>query len=602
MGVTAWVNGDHRHRTSAETMGVETGVSTDTDDPTAVATHRRIVDSLTAPGAPYEMVEVPAWHGSGTVRVYRHAVPLSTLIAEMESANADSPLTVGQGEEYTYAEIGARSRRLARGLADGFSIEPGEHVGIMMANRADYVVALFAVVHLGAVAVLVNSRGSVAEIRGALDEVPCRVVLADGPRAEVLLEVSANAQIVGAGSDPIPPGATPIDELLADSDAHLPPPSVDLDDPCLVLFTSGTSGRAKGVALSHRSVATVLFNMRLVSDINIAVAANKYGIPIDDLRPLVPKMSALLIFPMFHVSGLAAFFVTLMNGGMVATMTRWSPTRAAELIEDNALTIMGGPPFVVDELLSLPDAAERLSTLVNIAPGGQATPPEVVGKISTALPAAQRANGWGMTEVGGSVSIANGDLLAEHPTAAGPMSPTMDVRVTEDGVELPPGQTGDLEIRGGQMMLGYVGRPQETEAAIVDGWLRTGDVGMVDEFGMVHIVDRKKDIVIRAGENISCLEVEGAVSVSGLFADVAAFGVPDARLGEAVVVAVTPKPGGTATAESVIAIARETLPEYKLPAVVIVRSEPMPRTATGKLLKRVVRAEFLAESTTGEDS
>ncbi|MBE7162154.1 MAG: acyl--CoA ligase [Williamsia herbipolensis] len=548
------------------------------------------------------MVEVPAWHGSGTVRVYRHAVALPTLIREMEAANGDSPLTVGQGEEHTYAELGTRAHRLARGLAQQLAVGPGDHIGIVMANRADYIVALFAAVQLGAVAVLINSRGSVAEIRDAFDEVPCRVVLADGPRATILLEAGVNTQIVGAGSDPIPPGVTAIDTLLADSGQDLAPPAIDLDDPCLVLFTSGTSGRAKGVALSHRSVATVLFNMRLVADINIAVAANKYGIPVDDLRPLVPKMSALLIFPMFHVSGLAAFFVTLMNGGMVATMTRWSPTVAADLISDNGLTVMAGPPFVVDELLSLPDAAEKLSSVVNIAAGGQATPPEVSGKVATALPTAQRAAGWGMTEVGGSVSIASGDLLVEHPTATGPMSPTMDVRVTEDGVELPPGLPGELEIRGGQMMLGYIGRPEETAATIVDGWLRTGDIGMVDEHGMVHIVDRKKDIVIRAGENISCLEVEGAVSVSGLFTDVAAFGIPDARLGEAVVVAVTPRPGVTATAESVIAIARETLPEYKLPAVVIVRSEPMPRTATGKLLKRIVRTEFLAESASGEDS
>ncbi|GAA1458039.1 class I adenylate-forming enzyme family protein [Williamsia maris] len=573
-------------------------MTTINEDPAAVTSaYDDIVDGLTRSGADYEMIETPSPHGSGTVRHFRHASPtLDAIVSDFEDRHGPRSLTIGHGGSYTYSEVFARSRRLAWSLHHELGITAADRVGIMMLNRADYLVALFAAIRIGAVAVLLNSRASVSETRDALADVPCAVVLADGKRIDQLQTIGTVACLVTVDAGQADTDVRSIDDLIDRAVEDAPQASAHPDETSVILFTSGTSGRAKGVALSHRAMGTVVHNMRFVTDVNLEFASRTYSIPIADMRPLMPTVSTLLVFPLFHVSGIAALMVTMNSGGVIATMPRWSPEEAVRLISENGLTLMAGPPLTVDELLSVPGSDVALSSLINVVPGGQATPPNVTAKISTGLPNAQRSAGWGMTEVGGSVCTANGQILRAIPTTSGPMSPTMDVRVTDGGAVLQTGEVGELEIRGGQVMSEYVGRPAETREAFVDGWLRTGDVGYVDEYNLVHIVDRKKDIVISAGENISCAEVEAVIAASGLFEEVAAFGVPDDRLGERLVVAVSPADGITVDVEDVLVIARTTLPEYKIPSAVQMRTARMPRTATGKVLKRLLRDEYQRHS------
>jgi acyl-CoA synthetase (AMP-forming)/AMP-acid ligase II len=201
-----------------------------------------------------------------------------------------------------------------------------------------------------------------------------------------------------------------------------------------------------------------------------------------------------------------------------------------------------------------------------------------------------------MTETGGSVCTAGGDILAAHPGTSGPMSPTMDVRVTDQlGAEVPVGDVGELEVRGALVMAGYVDRPTDTAQAFDGDWLRTGDLGYVDEHGLVYVVDRKKDLVISSGENISCVEVEAALAKTDRFVEVAAFGVPDDRLGERLVVAVTARTDAPELDEDAVRdLARAELPEYKVPAEVVLDLGPLPRTATGKVIKRELRRRYLA--------
>ncbi|MCX4095864.1 class I adenylate-forming enzyme family protein [Nocardia sp. alder85J] len=305
-------------------------------------------------------------------------------------------------------------------------------------------------------------------------------------------------------------------------------------------------------------------------------------------------MSPLLVFPLFHVSGLAGLLIAMSTGGQIVTMSRWNPAHAVGLVEKYKLTLVAGPPMAVDELLAEPDAAQRLSSLVNLAPGGQANPPNVSRRIANVLPAAQRSVGWGMTETGGSVCTANGILLAAFPDTLGPMSPTMDVRVTDAaGAPLPAGEIGELELHGGLVARGYLGRAADA-GTFDDNWLRTGDIGYVDEYGLVYIVDRSKDIIIAAGENISCLEVEAVLAASDEFVEVAVFGVPDPRLGERVVAAVTLRAGISLSAEDIRELAGRSLPPYKVPAEILFDMSPLPRNATGKLLKRELRARYPA--------
>ncbi|WP_019929110.1 class I adenylate-forming enzyme family protein [Nocardia sp. BMG111209] len=563
-------------------------------DPAEVmACYREFERELTAAGGPFETVVVDPNDG-GPVRSYRYAAPnFYAAVAELETRFRDHVLVTDESGSATYHEILDRARRLATALYDRYRIGPGDRVGIMMANRSEYLVVLFAAARLGAVAVLYNSRGSAAEIAAATADVPSAVVVADPRRLEILREVAPGATLIttnSTGPEDVPALGDLIDRA-GDTAARHP---ATADATCLILFTSGTSGRAKGVALTHRNIGNVVLNMKFVSECNIRFASRQYGIGVDDLRSFTPAMSPLLVFPLFHVSGLAGLLIAMNTGGQIVTMSRWVPAHAAGLVERYRLTLVAGPPLAVDELLAEPDAAQRLSSLVNLAPGGQANPPNVSRRIADTLPAAQRSVGWGMTETGGSVCTANGILLAAFPDTLGPMSPTMDVRVVDaTGNPLPAGAVGELELRGGLVARGYLG-PAADAGAFHDDWLRTGDIGRLDRYGLVYIVDRSKDIIIAAGENISCLEVESVLAATDEFVEVAVFGVPDRRLGERVVAAVTLRAGVSLTAEDIRELAGRSLPGYKVPAEIVFDMSPLPRNATGKLLKRELRARYLA--------
>ncbi|PXW25994.1 UNVERIFIED_CONTAM: acyl-CoA synthetase (AMP-forming)/AMP-acid ligase II [Williamsia faeni] len=557
---------------------------------TVIATYREIEHELTAVEAPFETVEIAG--SGGAIRSYRHVPENFYDVAEaIEEQFADNVLTVSP-QTWTYGEVFARARRLAAAFVDRYGIGPGDRVGIMMANQPYYLVSLLAITRIGAVAVLYNSRSSRAEIGSATSDVRSSVIIADPKRIALIDQSDCESVLISTESIEGMEVAT-LADLIDGADKDSERCVVSPESVCMILFTSGTSGRAKGVLLTHRNLGNVVLNMRYVLECNLRFAARQYGISVDEIRALMPPVSSLLIFPLFHVSGFAALMVTMQSGGLVATMEGWDPERAAGLVEEHKLTLMAGPPMVVDELLMQPSAQERLGSLMNVVPGGQVTPSNVKSKIAATLPNAQRSSGWGMTETGGSVCTANGALLGIFPDTLGPLSPTMDARVMDaDGHEVPSGSVGELEIRGGLVMAGYAG-PDGSVVETPDNWFRTGDLGFIDEFGLVYVVDRAKDIVISAGENISCVEIENVLIASDWFVEVAAFGVPDDRLGERLVAAVTLRDGQSVTGDDIRGLARESLPEYKIPTEIIFDAGPLPRNATGKLVKRVLRATYL---------
>ncbi|EME23940.1 class I adenylate-forming enzyme family protein [Rhodococcus triatomae] len=563
-----------------------------------MARYRDIEATLTAPGADFEVVDVADPHGDHTVRTYRHVSPsLHDMIADLVTRHAEAVLARDvDGRSWTYRELFDDAARLAAGLEARHGVGPGDRVGIAMANHPHCLVALFAITRLGATAVLYNSRGSATEFAAAVEDVPCRVVLADVPRAVLLHAIAPGLDVVPTVATPELPDVPSVVQLVTDAPGPAGRRASGPGDICLILFTSGTSGRAKGVMLSNRNLVNVLMNMRFVAETNLEFAARTHGVSVADLRAFVPTMSALLIYPLFHVSGIAALLSTMNSGGFVATMPRWDAARAAELIARHKITLMAGPPMTIDDLLSLPDSADALATLVNIAPGGQATPPNVARRIADRLPGARRSAGWGMTEVGGSVCTAGGDILALFPETSGPPSPTVDVRVVDaDGRVVSAGEIGELQLSGGLVMAGYVRTDASDDTDEKhEPWLPTGDLGYLDEFGLVYVVDRIKDLVISAGENISCAEVEAALAASDRFAEVAVFGVPDDRLGERLVAAVVPRTADIALTRSMVQeIVGGRLPKHKIPQEVLIEADPLPRNATGKLLKRELRRRYL---------
>ncbi|MCZ4551637.1 class I adenylate-forming enzyme family protein [Gordonia rubripertincta] len=558
----------------------------------SVSVYRELESELTGPQGPFALTTLDV--AGESMRVYRETPgSLDDVLRGLTDAYADSVLVVEEDVEYTYGDVAELADRLAGALDTEYRIEAGQRVGVIMRNQLAFVVSLMAIARRGAVAVLFNSRESRGQIGAAVADASCVVVIADGARAALVRESDVLADLIVAGGE-LPAGpARDYADLIATGSASPEPAAVTADSPCLILFTSGTSGRSKGVVLTQRNVCTMIMNLRLIKEMNIAVNARKYGMEADALRDLMPKLSALLIFPLFHTSGLVSLLTTMTSGGFVVILRRWDPTAAIEMISRHKLAMLAGPPMVIADLLSVNPPPEAVASLVNISPAGQATPPDLVAKIGAVLPSAGRSVGWGMTEATGSICTAGGDLLAAHPDSSGPVSPVMDVRVVDPaGSVAPPGAIGELQARGPLIMAGYLDRPEETAAVFDGSWYRTGDLGYLDDNGLVFVVDRKKDIVISAGENIYCAEVEYALMASGLFAEVAVFGVPHERLGETVVAVVNTHDGREMAVAQVQDIVRETLAEYKIPTDVVFDLGPLPRNATGKILKRKVREAY----------
>jgi long-chain acyl-CoA synthetase len=275
-------------------------------------------------------------------------------------------------------------------------------------------------------------------------------------------------------------------------------------------------------------------------------------------------------------------------------LRRWDAAEAVRLIEANRVTQLAGPSLVVSDLLEQPDIGDKLRTLSNVTVGGQATPLGLSARVARALPKTGQGVGWGMTEVSGSVTSASGTAFAAKPGTCGRVSPLIDViAVGPQGEQLPANEIGELWVRGALVMQGYWNAPVANAAAFENGWLKSGDVGYFDEDGFLYLVDRKKDMVISAGENIYCAEVERVLSAHEAFLELATFGVPDERRGERLIAAVVLFEGANLTEAEVKIFAGANLADYKVPAEVVFDLGPLPRNALEKVDKAKLRARYL---------
>jgi long-chain acyl-CoA synthetase len=275
-------------------------------------------------------------------------------------------------------------------------------------------------------------------------------------------------------------------------------------------------------------------------------------------------------------------------------MYKWNAGEALELIERERITVLSGVPMMSRELLTHPDFDKTdTSSLQSLGGGGAPLQPDLVAKIEDTVSTARPTTGYGMTETTGIITANSADFFVDKPASAGPAMPVFDVKcVDENGKDIGPNEVGELCVRGSQVIRGYLNRPEETAEAIVDGWLRTGDIARIDEDGFIFIVDRAKDMVLRGGENVYCAEVEAAIFDHEAVAECAVFGVPDDRLGEEVAAAVVVQKGHELDAEGLRAHCARSLAAYKIPRYVWLLSEPLPLNASGKFLKRQLRDEL----------
>ena len=531
-----------------------------------------IFAALTASGTPFEIGERDG------MRQFLNAPSDINKLVEGSRRHGDKTFIV-EGEHRTSFE---EFFRLRDALVPALKIKRGDRVAICMRNRTEWMVAFLAVARAGGISALVNSRGSPEELCAAINDVTPALVLADSTRGNLLRKGGCGTRILQA--DEFPTSGEPLPELEF----------ANPDDPCTILFTSGTTGRVKGAVLSHRNLITGLMSVQMVGAMVLHDTAAKYGIPVDQILANMPQQAALLISPLFHISGLGASFLSpLCAGSKLVMMRRWDAAAATQLIEREKITSFSGVPTMMwDMLKGAQETGADLGSLTNIASGGQALPVGLLDQIRTACPNAVMGTGYGMTETSGSVAMAVGEDFIRNRSSAGRVSTLVDVRIEDDaGNELPSGEAGEIVVRGPVVMKGYWENQAETDKVLsADGWLKTGDVGYVDDEGYIFIVDRKKDMVISGGENIYCAEVERIIGAMEDIAECATFGIPDERLGELLVAVVIQR--GSYQSSDIIDEVSVRLAKYKAPGRVLFVTEPLPRNDVGKVNKNELRAKW----------
>lgn len=553
------------------------------------------VAGLTAPGAPFEMVETEVL--GHRMRVYANAPASMRAVFESSLDHGDRDFLVYDDTRWTYREFGRRVRRLGHHLATELSVSPGDRVAIGMRNYPEWVVSFWAIQSIGAVAVPLNAWWTGVELEYAIVDSAASVVIVDDERLERLGTVLPGAvahMLVVRSRRPPPSFARSIHDVIeADDDPALPDVTIEPDQPSTIMYTSGTTGTPKGAVQTHRNHCTNLTNTAFAGALAAAMAppTDAGG---DNAQATGPAIS-LQTFPFFHIGGMSGLYVSTSFGATLVLMYKWDPALAVDLVTREGVTSMAGVPTVVAQLL---DALDRegvvAETLGTISSGGAPVPPSLIDRLGERSGHAIRpANGYGLTETTSAVVMNGGAEYYEHPDSVGRPVPVADVAIRDDaGDELPDGQTGELWVRGPNVVDGYWNDPAATAASFVDGWFRTGDAAYLHD-GLVYVVDRIKDVVLRGGENVYCAEVEAVFHAQAEIDDVAVVGLPHDVLGEEVAALVELGAGAELSGAELRRRLAERLAAFKVPSRIFVTTTsttgPVPRNATGKLMKRQLR-------------
>jgi len=558
---------------------------------------------LDAPGSPFATSVIDI-HGVPT-KVFTAAPPHMRSIWELSAAHADKDYLVYEDERYTYGEIHRQVRVLAHYLVSQ-GVGRHDRVAVSMRNYPEWVVTYWATVSLGAALVGMNAWWTPSEMEYALQDSEPKVLIVDGERLERLLQIEnapVSHVVVARHSGSVPASAIRWDDALAGIDTgSLPPAEIEPEDDATIFYTSGTTGFPKGAQLTHRGSVSNIMNIAAMTGATSLAEAK--AVAAGDLPAPAPKPDIPTAFmaptPFFHVTACNCILhPATLTGAKTVMMYKWDAGRALELIEREKITNFSGVPTMGRELLMHPDWATRdTSSLQGMGGGGSAVQPDLVHKIAGALKQGQPSTGYGMTETCGIITANSSRLYVERPDSCGPLVPTLEGKlVDEEGNDLPrdPNTVGILCVRGAITIKGYLNRPEANAETIKNGWLNTGDIARIDADGFVYIVDRAKDMVIRGGENVYCSEVEAAIYRHESVAEAAVFGVPDERLGEEVAAVLVLRPGSLLSEEELRVHLAVTLAKHKIPSRVWFRSEPIPRNATGKFLKRELRKELIGE-------
>ncbi len=545
---------------------------------------------LTGPGAPFEVVEEQVL--GETMRVFADRPGSLREIFDNATTMGDAPCLVfsdGQTERrLSFAELGAQVAATANLLQQDFGVGPGDRVAILAANCPEWIVTFWATISLGGIAVGLNGWWKGPEIIYGLQDSAPKVLVADQKRLQRLGRQGLSVPVISIEDEFQ-------DRIAPYFGSELPSADINEDDPAVILYTSGTTGRSKGAVQTHRNIIALMM-CNFFSGARLAMAY-----PPDDDSP---ENCVMVTSPLFHVSGLHNAAVTCLASGTrsVWFSGRFDAGAALRLIESEQVTAWGFTQTLLHRLLHHPEAEQTdLSSIRTLGGGGSVIPPELQDRARQLMPNIRPTLGvgYGLTECGSLATLNVGKELAAHPKSVGRPLPLVDIEIRDDrGNGVADGEHGEVCIRSPLVMLEYWRNPQATEQAFFPGrWLRSGDYGRIDD-GRLFLASRMRDLIIRGGENIYPAEIEQRLVQHPEVAEAAVTGVDHPELGQEVKAWVVPETGASLDEHNLHAWVADALADFKIPAHWEIRVTPLPRNATGKVVKPALASgetQFIGE-------
>ncbi|KAF6762632.1 long-chain-fatty-acid-CoA ligase [Ephemerocybe angulata] len=556
---------------------------------------------LVAPGAPHE-VQTRLIDGR-LLRVYKNQWPsLRVFWLWSLAQHKDAVYLVFEKQRYTFGQVHNRAVKAASMFRHVYGVRKGDRVAICARNYPEYMVAFWACQLIGAVSVLTNAWSPLPVLRHCLIHTQCKIIIVDAERADrlepIVADLTKEAGTSGVLVIESQEGkgqwggmrnwGEALDDYGGPLDAIAVDPAVAPEDSASIFFTSGTTGLPKGVLSTQRQYLTNVMNISVGS--RRAALRRGENPPATPEKPEGPQKGILISVPLFHVTGSTSLaMLGTLSGMKIVLMRKWLPEEASSLIKAENVTVAGGVPSMVSDLVDSSSAGHPLESLLF---GGAPAPDTLPPRAQKTFPSASLSQGYGLTETNSvAVGIAAEDYVA-RPTSCGLATPVNDIAIVKDGIVVPATEIGEVWLKGPNVMQCYWNDPDATSKALTkDGWLRTGDLGYVDDEGFLYIRDRIKDIIIRGGENIDSVSVENALYADERVLEAAAVGVPDARLGElvAAIVSIKSPHHGKVDEAQLLRQAATVLPKFAVPVIIIVQNEPFARTPSGKILKAELR-------------